>query len=322
MHSPNRSRRTRRLIGRALVASAVALPVIVLAPGVREGVVVPSPPAEAIVLDAPRSIAPTVTGVHYGFDAKQFLNVYPASGVATPDARPSARPTLVYLHGGGWIGGDPGAVPSQVLRETTRGYHVVSVGYRLAPAAPYPAAVEDVQDALRYLRDHAAEYGIDPDNLVVAGDSSGGNLAAMAATAWNAPGFHGGSDVRPRAWISLFGVLDVEYFAAHSVVRSVVGEYLGRDGRDRNTALRASPTTHLDPADPPGFIVSGAVDAIAPGGSTPAEIGRAYGTFGRPDDLWRQVADIAGCDNHDAFCGVNWRELDRFLDTVTAGRPL
>ncbi|WP_206108029.1 alpha/beta hydrolase [Paludisphaera soli] len=103
--------------------------------------------------------------------------------VITPvnlDERPA--PVVVYYHGGGWVVGDL-ASHEGVCRAMANasGAIVASVGYRLAPEHPYPAAADDAYAALSWFAKHAGEVGGDPTRLAVCGDSAGGNLAAVAA---------------------------------------------------------------------------------------------------------------------------------------------
>jgi acetyl esterase len=92
------------------------------------------------------------------------------------------QPLLVYYHGGGWVIGDLDTHDS-VCRflATAAGVLVLSVGYRLAPEHPFPAAAEDADAAFRWAAAEAGDLGADPTRIAVGGDSAGGNLAAVAS---------------------------------------------------------------------------------------------------------------------------------------------
>ena len=91
-------------------------------------------------------------------------------------------PILVFFHGGGWVVGDLDTVDGLMRRIANEAEClVISVGYRLAPESPYPAAIEDAVAAVIWAADHAGEFEGDPARLAVGGDSAGGNLAAVAA---------------------------------------------------------------------------------------------------------------------------------------------
>ncbi|WP_247002259.1 alpha/beta hydrolase [Halosolutus gelatinilyticus] len=93
-----------------------------------------------------------------------------------------SRPTICYVHGGGWVVGSiDGADSTCRTLATETGYPVVSVGYRLAPEHPFPAGLEDCYTALEWTARNVDELGGDRDRLVVAGDSAGGNLATATA---------------------------------------------------------------------------------------------------------------------------------------------
>lgn len=104
------------------------------------------------------------------------VRIYWPAEVDTP------LPVVVFYHGGGFALGDLDT-HEPVARAHAVGAHaiVVSVDYRLAPEHPFPAGVNDSWAALRWVAEHAAELGGDPDRIAVAGDSAGGNLAAVMA---------------------------------------------------------------------------------------------------------------------------------------------
>lgn len=90
-------------------------------------------------------------------------------------------PAVVYFHGGGWVIGTLDSI-DRTMRALANasGCVVISVDYRLAPEHKFPAAVEDADAAIRYVAEHATEFGIDPNRIAVAGDSAGGNLATVS----------------------------------------------------------------------------------------------------------------------------------------------
>ncbi len=97
-----------------------------------------------------------------------------------PEAGEGPFPTLVYIHGGGFAIGDKRDDHLEpYLKALERGWAVAAVEYRLSGEAIFPAAVLDVRKAVRFLRTHAAAYGVDPERLIAIGGSAGGNLAAM-----------------------------------------------------------------------------------------------------------------------------------------------
>ena len=105
-----------------------------------------------------------------------YLHIY------VPDAD-EPMPLAIMVHGGGFILGEADSEQSQRMYRYFRdhGYAAASVNYRLADEAPYPAAIEDVKAAVRFLRANAEKYGYDPDRFVILGESAGGYLATMAA---------------------------------------------------------------------------------------------------------------------------------------------
>src|SRR5437773_3017725 len=96
------------------------------------------------------------------------------------------RPGIVFIHGGGWIEGDKSSftsrkhgVPSNIEDFAALGFVAATLNYRLAGEAPFPAALEDCQCAVRWLRAHARDYNLDPKHIGAYGNSAGGHLALL-----------------------------------------------------------------------------------------------------------------------------------------------
>jgi acetyl esterase len=185
-----------------------------------------------------------------------------------------SHPTIVFLHGGGFVIGDLDT-HDNLCRRLCREVDavVVSVDYRVAPEHPFPAAVEDALAATRWVSDHVARLGGDRDRVAIAGDSAGGNLAAVVTQAWVAA-----EDERPplAGQLLLYPVVDLEdddgerypsrlqhaegYLLAGDDLRWFADHYLG-DAVDRRDP-RMSPL-HGDLAGlPPAVVVSAEFDPL------------------------------------------------------------
>ena len=105
-------------------------------------------------------------------DPKQTLDVYGAA-----DAKHKKRPVVVWIHGGGWTGGDKREMAAKPTAFVEHGYVFVSTNYRLFPGASIATIARDVAKAIRWTHDHAAEFGGDGDKIFVMGHSAGSQLA-------------------------------------------------------------------------------------------------------------------------------------------------
>ncbi len=91
------------------------------------------------------------------------------------------RPAIVFIHGGGWVGGSRTGWHELIAPFAQQGYVGMAIDYDLSPAVRFPSALQECKEAVRWLRAHASEYHVDPKRIAVAGGSAGGELAALVA---------------------------------------------------------------------------------------------------------------------------------------------
>jgi acetyl esterase/lipase len=131
---------------------------------------------------APTSGVASTLDIGYGTaGADTSLDVF------TPDTGTEPLPTVVWIHGGAWISGDKSNVRPYVEQIAAAGYTTVALNYTVAPERSYPTALTQLNDALSFLVDHASEYRIDPNRIVIAGDSAGSNLTSQLAVLATSP---------------------------------------------------------------------------------------------------------------------------------------
>jgi acetyl esterase len=226
-------------------------------------------------------------GVQYGEadGVPLLMDVYLPSGEATGMG-------VIVIHGGRWMDGDRSETPAAEI--AAQGHVAFSVDYRLAPEYPYPAAIEDLQTAVRFVREHADEYGVDPAKIWAIGGSSGGHLAALLGTMGEGPPTEG---ARIAAAVSWSGPMDLELLSSDSRgLGAVVSQFVGctrSDPHGCEAALReASPITHLEPSDPPLFIANGTAESVP--FDQAVLMARAAEASGVPADIWTIEGSLHG----------------------------
>ena len=203
-------------------------------------------------------------------DANQRLDLV----VPAPSAGGNATvPLIVWIHGGGWEQGSYHGNPARAM--AARGYAVASIGYRLSSQAKYPAQLEDCKAAVRWLRAHAAEYGIDPARIGVWGASAGGHLAALLGTTAKEKRFDVGENLdrssAVRCVIDSFGPADFFHWgdppapASYDTPNTALARLLGGRLADHEELARlASPVTFVDKDSAPFLIMHGDKDRVVP----------------------------------------------------------
>lgn len=180
-----------------------------------------------------------------------------------PGAR---RPAVVFIHGGGWVGGDPSMLARHAHGLAARGYVTALVSYRRHPAARWPDTLHDVKCAVRWLRANAHLIGADADRIAVSGNSAGGHMAALVAlTPGREEGDGGHAEVSSaaQAMILWYPVVDLARMTLPTTEeRAMVEEFFG--GPLTTVAPEASPLHVVGPAPPPALILTGDADATTP----------------------------------------------------------
>ncbi len=214
--------------------------------------------------------------VAYGARPEQLLDLHPP-----PDAR-GPVPVVIFVHAGGWIAGSRAAIPDVIESLGPElGVALVSIDYRLVGTAadgrstnPFPAPVEDLDRAIRFVRAHASAWGLDPERIVLAGASAGGHLAALAAAD---PGRYADPDLAPelahvspavQGVIDYVGPSDLHTFPqaggwAPAMTAALLGcAPMRPETCDPARVDDATVATHLHARPPPAFFAYGEQDSL------------------------------------------------------------
>ena len=172
-------------------------------------------------------------------------------------------PVLVYTHGGGWMHGDKSEAGIFARLMTAQGYLVVSLNYRLYPAAQFPAMIEDVKSAIRCLRANAIQYNLNPNRVGAEGVSAGAHLVSLLGTTDVSAGWDVGEYLeqssRVQAVIAIAGVMDLSRNFPNADI-----ETMKRVGFGEYNVREASPISHVTPDDSPFLLIHGDRDELVP----------------------------------------------------------
>ena len=180
-------------------------------------------------------------------------------------------PAIVFVHGGGWTAGRRQDFEQAIAGAAAHGYVAVTVTYRLAPAARFPAQLEDCKAAVRWLRANAARLHVDPDHIGAVGTSAGGHLVALLGTtgtdhAYDGTGGNAGRSSAVQAVVDFFGPADLTAtdFDPKVVQACLVPLVGGATADEVDLCRAASPVTHVAAGDPPFLILHGDADPTVP----------------------------------------------------------
>lgn len=212
----------------------------------------------------PTPVTVVSTSHSYGSHARHQLDVFSSEALA--DAAASVRrPTVVMVHGGAWVKGSKSSMHGAAADLVRAGYIAIPVNYRLADDAAWPAQREDVQAAIRWVREHAADLHVDTTRIVVLGSSAGGEIAAAAVT-------EGDGSRYARGLVTLSAPVDLELVASNlgqdssaGRLAGIVTEQLLQCVPDCEDPLRiASAVRRHDSRDPASLIITSKDEWVDP----------------------------------------------------------
>ena len=280
----------------ALVCWVVSFTLVCFAGAEQAPTVQPPPPREAITVihDIPYRVG---TSKQWRLDLAM-----------KKDLQGKPRPAIVVIHGGGWVEGDKSSfasrkygVPGNIEDFANLGFVAVTINYRLSGEAPFPAALEDCKCAVRWLRAHARDYNIDPNQIGAYGNSAGGHLALLLGMVGKeakleGDGPHQEESSLVQAVVSDSGPIDLLYQHEHKNLPEVVNKFLGGPPTGERIALyeKASPSNHITPATPPLLMIYGGADAQVPI-ETADEFVAALGRAGLKDVSYYRLAYVDHC---------------------------
>lgn len=217
---------------------------------------------------------PTVSvarDIAYGDAPKKrnLLDVYRRADVQAGD---TPAPVLLQVHGGGWVTGEKDQQGRALMnRMAERGWVCVAINYRLSPHDTWPAHIVDVKKAIAWIKEHIAEYGGDPDYIVVTGGSAGGHLSALAALTPNDPDFQPGfedADTSVQGAVPLYGVYDIagvtDLASSPGLLDFMARRIFKKDAvNDHALFVAASPIARVTEQAPDFFVLHGNGDSTA-----------------------------------------------------------
>ena len=274
--------------------------------------------------DKAKPLAPTHAEVSYGPHAMNVIDFYQAEG-------DGPRPLLVYIHGGGWIGGDKKQNESRFKPFLDKGISYAAINYRLTGVAPLPAPVHDAARAIQFIRSKAKEWNINPDRIALTGGSAGActsmwillhdDLAdpdsddpvARQSTRVTAAAVAGGqTSIDPKVIEPWLGPNVLK----HKMINMAVGEQtidgaLANYDKYHDLYVEFSPYNHLDGNDPPLLMTYGNNMKLP---SENAGHGIHHPVYGVK---MKEKADLAGHECHLLIQGVSksdkYAHADAFL---------
>jgi acetyl esterase/lipase len=236
----------------------------------------------------PIPLGPYQTTTQQNLPYGSVLNVNTRLDLCTPVGASGVRPGVILIHGGGFTGGDKISDEGLCSVLASYGFVAATVNYRLAPDNKWPAPLEDVQLAVRWLRANASTYNLDPQRLCSLGDSAGGHLAVFLGVLGTIyPGNEASllTDQSPKVAcvVDEFGPVDFTKLTTDAYWHPVLTQMFDQFALQTNPNIlgQASPVYNVSAQSAPALVVQGIQDQTVPQ-SQSLELQRAYQQAGAP----------------------------------------
>jgi len=204
--------------------------------------------------------------VTYGQAGDEALTLH----LALPKGAEGARPVVLYIHGGGWRAGNKDLHLEDIKHAASRGYVSASIGYRFVPKHKFPAQIEDVKCAVRWVRAHADEIKADPKRIGAIGFSAGAHLSMLLGSMGSEDGLEGtggwpDQSSQVQAVVAYFGPTNFVGVEYPVLSRALVYDFLGGKEEEQPENFRkASPVTYVTKGDAPMLLFQGTKDLLVP----------------------------------------------------------
>ncbi|MRX69423.1 Acetyl esterase/lipase [Flavobacterium resistens] len=180
-----------------------------------------------------------------------------------------ANPAIIMIHGGGWRSGNKSQMQIMAQEIAAKGYSCFPVEYRLSLEAKYPEAIYDVKNAIKFIKDNAKKFHVDPNKIAVLGCSSGGQMATLIGTTNNNTAFED-SIFKSKSSSKVNAIIDVDGILAFKHPESQEGEMAsfwlkGTYEDNPENWKNASALTHTDKNTPPVLFINSSFDRFHAG---------------------------------------------------------
>ena len=199
------------------------------------------------------------------------------------------NPAVIMIHGGGWRSGNKTQMNALAKEIASYGYSCFTIEYRLSLEAKYPYGVYDVKNAIKFIKDNAAKFKVNPDKIAVLGCSSGGQMAALIGTTNENPAFEDASN-QSKSSSKVNAIIDIDGVLAFRHPESSEGEmasfWLGGSYEEKTENWKnASALSHADKNTPPTLFINSSIDRFHAGGDDMIKVLNQYKIYNEVQTL-------------------------------------